>query len=161
MWRVGDLIDQHADELAELESRNQGMPLSGARAQTIPEVARCFRYFAGWIERLDGRSARVGSGDRAFHAYTLRDPVGVAGLIIPWNAPLTMALWKLGPALAAGYACVLKPAEETPLTALRLGELMLEAGIPAGVCAPPAHACWWAAPATTTSSLQLRSSLTT
>jgi phenylacetaldehyde dehydrogenase len=133
LWRVGDLIEAHGDELAELESRNQGMPLSGARGHTIPDVARCFRYFAGWIERLDGRSVRVGSGDRTFHAYTLRDPIGVAGLIIPWNAPLAMAAWKLAPALAAGCACVLKPAEETPLSALRLGALMLEAGIPPGV----------------------------
>lgn len=133
LWRVGDLVEEHGDELAELESRNQGMPISSARQHTIPELARCFRYFAGWIERLDGRSVRLGSRGRAYHAYTLRDPVGVAGLIIPWNAPLAMASWKLGPALAAGCTCVLKPAEETPLSALRLGELLLEAGIPPGV----------------------------
>jgi phenylacetaldehyde dehydrogenase len=133
LWRLADLIEQDARSLGMLESRNQGMPVEKAIAGTIPDLAHCFRYYAGWVERLDGRAVELDDGERQFHAYTLRDPIGVAGLIIPWNAPLAMAAWKPGPALAAGCACVLKPAEATPLTALRLGELLLEAGVPDGV----------------------------
>ena len=109
------------------------MPYSSALSGTIPSVARCFRYYAGWIEKVHGRSADLKLDGNRFHTYTRNEPVGVAALIIPWNAPLTMAAWKLAPALAAGCTCVLKPAEETPLTALCLAELMLEAGVPAGV----------------------------
>ncbi|HEX5193805.1 MAG TPA: aldehyde dehydrogenase family protein [Solirubrobacteraceae bacterium] len=133
LWRLADLIERDARALGTLESRNQGMPVDKAIAGTIPEVAHCFRYYAGWVERRDGRAVELDDGQRQFHAYTLREPIGVAGLIIPWNAPLAMAAWKLAPALAAGCTCVLKPAEETPLTALRLGELLLEAGVPDGV----------------------------
>jgi phenylacetaldehyde dehydrogenase len=133
LWKVADLVEQHADELAELETRDQGMPIVVVRDIVIREVARCFRYYAGWIDKIDGRATSITRGPQRYHAYTQRDPIGVAGLIIPWNAPLLMAAWKLAPALAAGCTCVLKPAEETPLTAIRLGELLHEAGVPGGV----------------------------
>jgi phenylacetaldehyde dehydrogenase len=133
LWRAADLIDEHADALARLESTNQGMPFRSAVADALPSVSRCFRYYAGWADKIQGSSSDLQKGDTAVHAYTLKEPIGVAGLIIPWNAPLSMAAWKLAPALAAGCSCVLKPAEETPLTALCLGELLLEAGVPAGV----------------------------
>jgi phenylacetaldehyde dehydrogenase len=133
LWRIADGVQARADELAFIESRNQGMPVHLARGGTIPAVARCFRYYAGWADRIDGRSVQLASAGREYHAYTVREPVGVAALIIPWNAPLLMAAWKVAPALAAGCACILKPAEETPLTALILAEIALEAGVPAGV----------------------------
>jgi phenylacetaldehyde dehydrogenase len=133
LWAIADLVERHRDELAELETRNQGMPLSSARDGHIAEVARCFRYYAGWVDKIEGRAVPLVRDGRRFHAYTQRVPVGVAAQIIPWNAPLLSAAWKLAPALAAGCTCVLKPSEETPLTALRLGELLLEAGVPDGV----------------------------
>jgi phenylacetaldehyde dehydrogenase len=133
MWRIGDLVEEHAAELAELETRNQGLPVGLVRGRVIPDVIRCFRYYAGWIDKADGRAVPIVRGPQAFHAYTERVPIGVAGLIIPWNAPLLMATWKLAPALAAGCTCVLKPAEETPLTAIRLAELIGQAGVPEGV----------------------------
>lgn len=133
LWAVADLVERHGDELANLETRNQGMPIANARDGVVADVARCFRYYAGWVDKIHGDAVRLSRGPRRYHAYTQREPVGVAALIIPWNAPLVMAAWKLAPALAAGCTCVLKPAEETPLTALRLGELLLEAGVPAGV----------------------------
>ena len=132
IWRIADLIDANAERLARLESLNQGMPLSSARGG-VATVARVFRYYAGWADKLGGRSMELSSGGRAFHAYTLKEPVGVAALIIPWNFPLLMAAWKVAPALAVGCSCILKPAEETPLTALWLGQLCMEAGVPAGV----------------------------
>ena len=133
LWRIADLVEEHGEELASLETRNQGMPLTAARERTVPDVARCFRYYAGWVDKLHGRAVSIARGPRRYHAYTAREPIGVAALITPWNAPLVMAAWKLAPALAAGCTCVLKPAEETPLTALRLGQLLHEAGVPAGV----------------------------
>lgn len=133
LWRVADLIDENASKLATLESLNQGMPVTKATGGVVPEVARCFRYYAGWADKLGGRSGALTSNGRDFHTYTSREPIGVVGLIIPWNSPLLMAAWKLAPALAAGCSCVLKPAEETPVTALWLGELLLAAGVPPGV----------------------------
>lgn len=133
MWRIADLIETQRDALAHLESRNQGMPLRYATSRPIPEAARCFRYYAGWVDKIWGRASDLQAGGRSFHAYTSREPIGVAGLIIPWNSPLLMAAWKLAPALAAGCSCILKPAEETPLTALVLGEILIEAGVPDGV----------------------------
>lgn len=133
LWRVADLVEENAEKLATLESLNQGMPRTKALVGTIPEVARVFRYYAGWVDKVGGRSAELVRGDSRFHTYTTKEPVGVAALITPWNAPLLMAAWKLAPALAAGCACVLKPAEETPLTALWLAEIMSEAGVPDGV----------------------------
>jgi phenylacetaldehyde dehydrogenase len=134
--RIGDLIMEHADELATLETLDNGKPFSVARAADVPLSADLFWYMSGWATKLDGRTTepyvpyKPGS---EWHAYTRREPVGVVGQIIPWNFPLLMAAWKLGPALACGNTVILKPAEQTPLSALRLGELILEAGIPAGV----------------------------
>ena len=136
IWKIGDLILQHADELAELESLDNGKPRAVARVADIPLAADLFHYMAGWTTKILGHtfpiSVPYAPGAR-FHAFTQREAVGVIGQIIPWNFPLLMAAWKLGPALAAGNTVVLKPAEQTPLTALRLGELLLEAGLPAGV----------------------------
>ncbi len=134
--RLADLIDAHAEELATLESVDNGMPISVARAFLVPVPAELFRYYAGWIGKIEGRTVPVSAphlGGAEFHAYTRRQPVGVVGQIIPWNAPLQMAALKMAPALAAGCTIVLKPSEETPLSALRLGELVTEAGFPDGV----------------------------
>lgn len=133
LWRIGDLLENVRDELAELESRNQGMPLVRARS-SISSVARVFRYYAGAADRINGRSSDLTLGkDLPCHCYTRMDPIGVAGLILPWNAPLALMAWKLAPALAAGCTTVVKPSEQTPLTALRLGQICLDAGLPAGV----------------------------
>src|ERR1700733_4770390 len=134
IWKIGDLIEQNLEELAQLESLDNGKPLKIARVADIPLAAELFRYMAGWATKIEGNTIPItGAPANKFLAYTLREPVGVAGQIIPWNFPLLMAAWKLGPALAVGCTVVLKPAEQTPLTALRLGELMLEAGLPDGV----------------------------
>lgn len=132
LWRIGELIERHAHELAELEYLDNGKSRAIIAKGDIPAAADTFRYFAGWASKIYGQTLEV-SRPGTLHAYTLKEPVGVAGLIVPWNFPLLMAAWKLAPALAAGCACVLKPAEETPLTALRLAELVTEAGIPPGV----------------------------
>jgi acyl-CoA reductase-like NAD-dependent aldehyde dehydrogenase len=130
MFKIADLIDQHAEELAELETLDNGKPLTFSKAFDIPAAAETFRYYAGWVTKVYGET---NPSDPAFFNYTLREPVGVCGQIIPWNFPLLMAAWKLGPALACGNTVILKPAEQTPLTALRLGELITEAGLPEGV----------------------------
>jgi phenylacetaldehyde dehydrogenase len=136
VWKIGDLILEHGDELAELEALDNGKPMAVARVADVALAADLFHYMAGWASKLEGTTIPISvpyaKGAR-FHAYTLREPVGVVGQIIPWNFPLLMAAWKLGPALATGNCVVLKPAEQTPLSALRLGELMMEAGVPAGV----------------------------
>lgn len=137
LWRVGDLIDAHIDELAELETLDQGKPLYVGRWAEIPGAAEQFRYFAGQATRIEGTTIDPSityqpEGKKLF-AYTRPEPVGVVGAIIPWNSPIIMAAMKLAPALAAGCCVVLKPAEDTSLTALRLGELLIEAGVPAGV----------------------------
>ena len=132
--RLADLIESNAQELAELESLDNGKPLSAALNGDVPGTAKVFRYFAGWPSKLEGATIPVSpSGGRQFLNYTRSEPVGVCGLIVPWNFPLSMAAWKLAPALAAGCGCILKPAEQTPLTALRLAELTAEAGFPAGI----------------------------
>jgi phenylacetaldehyde dehydrogenase len=133
LWRIGDLILQHGDELAELESIDNGKPRVVARVADIPLAADLFHYMAGWATKIEGHTIPLSIPNAQFHAYTLREPVGVVGQIIPWNFPLLMAAWKLGPALATGNCVVLKPAEQTPLSALRLGELLLQAGLPDGV----------------------------
>ena len=132
IWRIGDLIEKNLDELAELEMLDNGKPLKIARIADVPLAADLFRYMAGWATKIEGNTIPI-SAPGKYLAYTLREPVGVVGQIIPWNFPLLMAAWKLGPALAAGCTVVLKPAEQTPLSALRLGELIQEAGIPDGV----------------------------
>lgn len=131
LWKVADLIEQHADELAELETLDNGKPLRVSRHGDVPFAARHFRYYAGWASKLEGSTIPVSIPNQ--FVYTRREPMGVVGLIIPWNFPLLMAAWKLAPALACGNTVLLKPAEETPLSALRLGELMIEAGFPPGV----------------------------
>src|SRR5450631_1260235 len=136
IWRIGDLITEHLEEFAELETLDNGKPLGVARVADVPLAAELFRYMAGWATKIEGNTIALSvpyAPGAQFHAYTLREPVGVVGQIIPWNFPLLMAAWKLGPALATGCTVVLKPAEQTPLSALRLGELIQEAGIPAGV----------------------------
>lgn len=131
LWKLADLIEQHADELALLETLDNGKPIRYARSIDVPQAAEHFRYFAGWASKLEGQTIPVSVPGML--TYTLREPVGVVGQIIPWNFPLQMAAWKLAPALACGNTVVLKPAEQTPLTALRLGELICEAGFPPGV----------------------------
>lgn len=132
LWRLAELIDANRDELGLLESLNVGKPLAIATRFEVSAAAETFRYCAGWATKLNGETRDV-SIPGEWHAYTLRQPVGVAGLIVPWNVPLVMAAAKVAPALAAGCTVVLKPAELTPVTALRLGELALEAGVPPGV----------------------------
>jgi phenylacetaldehyde dehydrogenase len=133
IWKLGDLIDANREELAELEMLDNGKPLKIARIADVPLAADLFRYMAGWATKIEGNTIPISMPGGKFLAYTLREPVGVVGQIIPWNFPLLMAAWKLGPALATGCCVVLKPAEQTPLSALRLGELIQEAGIPDGV----------------------------
>jgi aldehyde dehydrogenase (NAD+) len=130
MFKIADLIEQHADELAALETLDNGKPLTFSRAFDVPAAAETFRYYAGWVTKLYGET---NPSDPAFFNYTLREPVGVCGQIIPWNFPLLMAAWKLGPALACANTVILKPAEQTPLSALLLGEILGEAGLPEGV----------------------------
>jgi phenylacetaldehyde dehydrogenase len=134
IWKLGDLLEKHAEEFAQLESLDNGKPLKVARAADLPLAVDHFRYYAGWSTKIEGNTINLGLAKQGkFHAYTVREPVGVVGQIIPWNFPLLMAAWKLAPALATGCTIVLKPAEQTPLTALRLGELIMEAGFPEGV----------------------------
>ncbi|MQA75380.1 MAG: aldehyde dehydrogenase family protein [Solirubrobacterales bacterium] len=129
IYALAELIKANGAELAELESIDNGKPLSAAQGDVAASVAH-LRYYAGWPTKIEGETIPVSGRD--LFCYTLREPVGVCGQIVPWNYPLLMAVWKVSPALAAGCAIVLKPAEQTPLTALRLGELALEAGFPAG-----------------------------
>lgn len=129
LLKIADLIEQNADELATLETLNNGMAISLARGMVAGAVDT-FRYYAGWSTKIYGET---NPSDPSMFNYTLREPVGVCGQIIPWNGPIAMLAWKVAPALACGNVSILKPAEQTPLTALRLGELILEAGIPEGV----------------------------
>ncbi|MCX9193822.1 betaine-aldehyde dehydrogenase [Carbonactinospora thermoautotrophica] len=131
LWRLADLVEEHAEELALIETLDNGKPLAESRGDIAFSV-EVFRYYAGAATRIEGRTVTP-SIPGHWHAYTRREPVGVVGQIIPWNFPLMMASWKLAPALAVGCTVVLKPAEQTPLSALRLGELLLEAGLPPGV----------------------------
>jgi len=134
LWKLADLLEKHTEEFAQLESLDNGKPLKIARVADVPLAVDHFRYYAGWATKIEGNTISLGLANQGkFHAYTLREPVGVAGQIIPWNFPLLMAAWKLAPALSVGCTVILKPAEQTPLTALRLGELIMEAGFPEGV----------------------------
>ena len=128
--KLADLLEQNFDELAELETLDNGKPITESRTGDLPLVIDTFRYYAGWADKIHGQTIPVRGN---YFCYTRREPVGVAGQIIPWNFPMLMVAWKWGPALAAGCTVVLKPAEQTPLTALRMGELATEAGFPAGV----------------------------
>src|SRR5580658_7388744 len=129
LFKLADLVDQKADELATLESLNCGKTITDSKGDMVG-VSNTLRYYAGWADKVEGRTVPVRGN---FLSYTLRQPVGVVGQIIPWNFPLLMLAWKWGPALACGNTIVMKPAEQTPLTALRVGELAMEAGFPAGV----------------------------
>ncbi len=130
LWRLADLVERNLEEIAELETLDNGKPIFESRYVDIPSVVDVLRYYAGWASKIHGET--INSREDAF-TYTLREPVGVVGAIIPWNFPLLLTSWKLGPALATGNTVVLKPAEQTPLTALRLGQLLTEAGFPPGV----------------------------
>jgi acyl-CoA reductase-like NAD-dependent aldehyde dehydrogenase len=132
LWRVGDLIDERAMEFAQLDSLDNGKPINEMLLADVPVSAATFRYYAGWVTKLDGGTQQT-SFPGKFLSYTLRQPVGVVGQIIPWNFPLMMAAWKVAPALACGNTVVLKPSEETPLSALLLAEILQEAEIPDGV----------------------------
>lgn len=134
LLRLADLIERDADELAVLECLDNGKPAHLTRVVEVEGSIKTFRYFAGWPTKFGGETLPVSPrGGAQIFNYTTREPIGVAGLIVPWNYPLSMAAWKVAPALAAGCAVVLKPAEQTPLTALRLGQLALEAGFPPGI----------------------------
>jgi phenylacetaldehyde dehydrogenase len=136
IFRLADLMEQHTEELAQLESLDNGKPLAVARGADVPLAIEHFRYYAGWVTKLEGETIPITvpfAPKAEFLDYTLREPVGVVGQIIPWNFPLLMAAWKLGAALACGNCVVLKPAEQTPLSALMLGRLVCEAGFPEGV----------------------------
>jgi acyl-CoA reductase-like NAD-dependent aldehyde dehydrogenase len=130
LWKLADAIEAAADELGALETADNGKPYFEARKVDLPSVVENFRYFAGLADKIQGGTIPVAG---PFLNYTLREPVGVVGCITPWNFPLSLAAWKVAPALACGNAVILKPAEQTPLTAIRLGELAAEVGFPAGV----------------------------
>jgi aldehyde dehydrogenase (NAD+) len=130
LWRLGDLVLERADEIARLETLDNGKPIFESRQIDVPMVANCFHYFSGWATKLAGETLPVSP---AFFTYTLREPLGVVAAIIPWNFPMIMVGWKAAPALAAGNCVIVKPAELTPLSAIRIGELALEAGVPPGV----------------------------
>ncbi|WP_067809709.1 aldehyde dehydrogenase family protein [Nocardia beijingensis] len=132
LWRVADLLAARTEEFARLESRDVGMPVSQA-ALMVAEAVNQFRYYAGWADKIHGSTTDLGPAERRMLGATYKEPVGVVAMIVPWNAPLIAMSMKIAPALAAGCTCVLKPSEEAPLSALALGALLLEAGVPAGV----------------------------
>jgi len=136
IWKLADLLEEHLEEFATLETLDNGKPLTISRVADVPLAVDLLRYMAGWATKIEGATIPISvpyAPGAKFLAYTKREPVGVVGQIIPWNFPLLMAAWKLGPALATGNTVVLKPAEQTPLSAIRLGELITEAGFPDGV----------------------------
>ncbi|MEU5262245.1 aldehyde dehydrogenase family protein [Amycolatopsis sp. NPDC021455] len=134
LHRLAELVEAHADELALIESLDNGKPVSVARAVDVTTTAKLFRYFSGWPSKFEGSTIPLSPrGGRRILNYTVHEPIGVVGAIVPWNFPMSMASWKLAPALAMGNAVVLKPAEETSLSTLRLAELFAEAGFPPGV----------------------------
>src|SRR5664280_40948 len=132
LWKLGDLLEHNLEEFAELESLDNGKPVSVARVADVPLTVDMFRYMSGWATKISGKTLPLSFG-YDFHSYTLREPIGVVAQIIPWNFPLLMAAWKLAPALACGCTIVLKLAEQTPLSGLRLAQVLNEAGLPAGV----------------------------
>ncbi|MFO0905907.1 MAG: aldehyde dehydrogenase family protein [Pirellulales bacterium] len=130
LYRLADLLEANLEELAALETLDNGKPIRDSRAADLPLSIACYRYYAGWADKIEGKTIPING---PHFCYTRHEPVGVCGQIIPWNFPLLMQAWKLGPALATGCTVVMKPAEQTPLSALRVGELIQEAGIPDGV----------------------------
>ena len=133
LWKVGDLIEERMMEFAELDSLDSGKPINEMIVNDVPLAAATFRYYAGWVTKLAGATGTISSFPGQWLSYTLREPVGVVGQIIPWNFPLMIAAWKVAPALACGNSVVLKPAEQTPLSALLLAEVLEQAEIPSGV----------------------------
>jgi len=136
LWRLADRMEEHLEQLAELEALDNGKPKAVAAAADVPLAIDMFRYMAGWATKIEGTTIPISVPylpGAEFHSYTRQEPIGVVGQIIPWNFPLLMAAWKLAPALAAGCTIVLKVAEETPMSAIRLGELIQEVGFPPGV----------------------------
>lgn len=132
LWRLAELLEENAAEIARVETLDQGKPYGLALGGDVPSAANLFYYMSGWATKIEGDVIPI-SAPGNYHVYTRREPVGVVGCIVPWNFPLVIAAWKVAPALAAGNTVILKPAEQTPLSALLLGELALEAGIPPGV----------------------------
>jgi aldehyde dehydrogenase (NAD+) len=130
LYRLAELIEENADELARIESLDNGKPFFVAKAVDVAKTVACYRYFAGWADKIQGKTIPI---DGDFFCYTRHEPIGVIGQIIPWNYPMLMQAWKLAPALTTGNTVVMKPAEQTPLSAMRIGELILEAGFPEGV----------------------------
>jgi len=130
IYRLADLIEEEIDELAALETLDNGKPINDARNVDLPLTIDCLRYYAGYADKVHGKTIPVNGN---FFTYTRKEPVGVVGQIIPWNFPMLMVAWKWGPALAAGCTIVMKPAEQTPLTCLRMARLAQKAGIPDGV----------------------------
>ncbi|HYR59096.1 MAG TPA: aldehyde dehydrogenase family protein, partial [Chthoniobacteraceae bacterium] len=130
LYQFADLLEENIDELAALETLDNGKPINDSRNADLPLAIECYRYYAGWADKIEGRTIPING---PYFTYTRPEPVGVCGQIIPWNFPLLMQAWKWAPALAAGCTGVLKPAEQTPLSALRVGELAMEAGFPPGV----------------------------
>ncbi|MDJ0694901.1 MAG: aldehyde dehydrogenase family protein [Mastigocoleus sp. MO_167.B18] len=130
LYKLADLIEAHADELAQLETLDNGKPLKESSHTDLPLTIACYRYYAGWADKIQGKTIPING---PFFSYTRHEPIGVIGQIIPWNFPILLQAWKLAPALATGNTVVLKPSAHTPLTALRVGELIIEAGFPPGV----------------------------
>src|SRR5215212_5330363 len=130
LYKLADLIEENKEELAKLETLDNGKPLADSMAADLPLSIDCYRYYAGWADKIEGKTIPING---PYFCYTRHEPVGVVGQIIPWNFPQLMLAWKWGPALAAGCTVVLKPAEQTPLSALRVAELAREAGFPPGV----------------------------
>jgi aldehyde dehydrogenase (NAD+) len=130
LTRLSELVEENKEELAQLETLDNGKPINDSRGADLPLVMDCYRYYGGWADKVEGKTIPING---PYFCYTRHEPVGVVGQIIPWNFPLLMQAWKLGPALAMGCTVVLKPAEQTPLSALRVGELIHEAGFPDGV----------------------------
>src|SRR5213596_1016846 len=130
VWKLGEKMMEKADEIARLETLHNGKPIFESRQIEIPAAAECFQYYAGWADKIHGETIPVKGN---YLTYTLREPVGVVAAIVPWNFPLLLTAWKVAPALACGNTIIVKPASQTPLTALALADLAQEAGIPAGV----------------------------
>jgi aldehyde dehydrogenase (NAD+) len=130
VWKIGEKLMEKADEIARLETLHNGKPIFESRQIEVPAAAECFQYFAGWADKIHGETIPVKGN---FLTYTLREPVGVVAAIVPWNFPLLLTAWKVAPALACGNTVIIKPASQTPLTALALAEVAREAGLPPGV----------------------------
>src|SRR2546430_5152310 len=130
VWKIGERLIERADEIARLETLHNGKPIFESRHVEVPAAAECFQYYAGWADKIHGETVPVKGN---YLTYTLREPVGVVAAIVPWNFPLLLAAWKVAPALACGNTVIIKPASQTPLTALALAEIAAGAGVPSGV----------------------------